>query len=468
MNQEQLQWLTAAVDRALTPAEERYLATLLQESEEARELLNRLQRDSDALLQLPRQTLPGDFSQRVLEQIRQRRLSPSRPVKGIRRRWLVAVAAMIVLSVGLASYVLLHTLLPFKHPVAVVKKPDPNGGTIAPPVEPLHPSVPSIPKSANALSSDQQRAVEQWRVLLPRPGELREYARAWNALVQAAEAMPDRARSEQVRRTLAQFRYLLPSAEEAMAWRDLWEIVAASAGQSLATVFQHGGTEMALVMGVLSEDPGAREVPFSRPSILTMRADRQNPFKTIELKLPLLMDLRKFDADRVRTRLEQGKAHYLDLACVETWKSFERFQAACKASRIRLVVDAEIAYRQKLNRPTLLMIYLENVSPDQLLRLLGELHKPDSSFDSLMIQVLDEEGRRSLADSLGMPQKTLEKPATEQGSSNPTAEPSAVALVYYPNRSRLPVSREVQQVLDARKGWQADALQIVFLLRPHR
>lgn len=70
------QLLTAYVDGELSSRQRRHVARLLRRSPEARQLLQQLQADAHALRQLPPPPLPADLSSPVLRHIAERRLVP--------------------------------------------------------------------------------------------------------------------------------------------------------------------------------------------------------------------------------------------------------------------------------------------------------------------------------------------------------------------------------------------------------
>jgi hypothetical protein len=118
--------------------------------------------------------------------------------------------------------------------------------------------------------------------------------------------------------------------------------------------------------------------------------------------------------------------------------------------------------------------------------------KGDSQIDSIMVQPLDVAGRKRLAESLGLapssltpmpasPSKTPPSPGLDptkplsdstvkalEKLASKGKEPTAIALVYYPNRTRIPPSKELKQFQDSRVSLDAGAVHVVFFLRPSR
>jgi hypothetical protein len=96
--------LTAFLDGQLGARERTAALRLLQRSSEARQMLLQFQEDSHALRELPRQSLPTDFSTRVLRVAAERGLRPGTARPPVRPRlpaWArLAVAAALLLAVG--------------------------------------------------------------------------------------------------------------------------------------------------------------------------------------------------------------------------------------------------------------------------------------------------------------------------------------------------------------------------------
>jgi hypothetical protein len=146
------QLLTASVDGELTPRQRRRVERLLARYPEGRQMLEKLQQDALALRHLPARQPPADFSAGVLEEIHRARLRPSRYARlsgpAILPAWTgVAVAAVVLLVVGLASYFYFALSLPPRPSVAGVNtaaaesapKPSPSTNTDSPTPAPKNP-----------------------------------------------------------------------------------------------------------------------------------------------------------------------------------------------------------------------------------------------------------------------------------------------------------------------------------------
>ena len=397
-----------------------------------------------------------------MQEIRVRGLTPIQIRRKVRLRWtsLVAAAAVII-AVGLTTAVLLRDIVRQQGQGGQVA----GGETIAPRgIAGFHPT-PTYETLHTPPHPVQRPSLADLQNPLPSRDEVREFAARWRGLLE-------------------------PMAELAQ------------------DVLDSGSGELAVLMapGGLAE---SEQLPFAPPPVLTYPVNIIAPFKTFkadELKLPLFLDIRDLETAKLLDRLTAGEVHYLDLACGDGRKSFERLHAACRSVGIKLVVDPELKERIDKKVPTVYMIYVENVPADKLVKLLQAIHaeerkaeakqKGDIHFGSIMVQPLDNYGKRRLAESLGVHPRTLvpakpegrkgplgvdptqpisnetvkalEKLAAGQGGSTAPGEPTAIAMVYYPNRYRVPPSNELRQFLQQRKGWRAEMVHAVLLLRPTR
>jgi hypothetical protein len=318
----------------------------------------------------------------------------------------------------------------------------------------------------------------------------------------------------EIKTALEQLQKQLPTERELRNYGDRMQQLIEPVRTDLAKALRANSEQLVSAFDLRSGESTPESVPFTKVEVFTVPFNpaAQNPFKTIDVRLPLFLDAKDLDSTKLVNRLKEDNLHHIDLSCNEGRKSLERFKTACKTAKVNLVIDPEVA-KQLAAKPTgasprgpLVMVYLENVTPDQVAKLMQALQdeekkaKADPQFESIMIQALDEEGRKQLADSLGVSKDTLapprhrgadaprsplgvdpSKPLSEDtlkqleklaAGNKPTTgkpgEPTAVVMLYYPNRSRVPVSKEVKTFLDNRTGWQADAVHVVFLLRPSR
>ncbi len=435
-------WLTAYVDGELTPDEARTVADLLREHPGLEIMLRRMEEDSARLKGLSRQSLAADFSDAVLAEIGRRNL-------GIRhRRPLIvrylaplAAAAAILIALGLLGRHLLNN----------------HGG-----------------KPELARTQEENRQPVDGEKVAVIPGPRLEPSEAWDRIVAGLPSM------EAAMQTIAPYRDMLAE---------------------LGDVFRVQSAQIAAAVRTTPEDAEAAESPFATPSILTFPpAGKTDVFKTIQVRLPLFLDVRSLDSNKLLERLREESVHHLDLPCVESWKALERFQNAGRVAGVKVVLDAEAARRLNGKLPAMYLVYLENVAPETVGKLMQALQaedsaaerrqKGDAQFRSLMVQSLDEDGRKRLAETLGVQPakpavgapaavdpgkpisnetlKSLQKAASGRPNGKPSeATAQAIVVVWHP-RLRSTLSKEVRDLLDDKKPAQADGINVVFLFRPSR
>ncbi len=446
------QLLSAMVDGELAPHEVQLVERILARSDKARRLLATLKANAERLASLPRHTLPPGLRDRVLQSIKTRGLKTRMPVAARRLWWPAAAAAGLIFALGLGTYYLIDRLNPPSPPVAnLPPASNPNEKPVDPGERIVNPDTPK-PKAPDWAEVRKQ---------IPSKEDLNKQLAALRSLVE-------------------------PVADTLVG-------LVTSAPGDLARIF---GSER-----------GTEEMPFNGPTIYTAPSSIKNPFKTVEVKLPLFVDVRKLDATKLMDRLGEDHLHYFDFSCGESRASFDRFQVACRTAGINLIVDPELKKAHEKKLPVVWMVYLENTTPDQVLKLMkalqaeekkAEQKKTDLQFHSLMVQSLDAEGRKRLADALGvsagslapvkpqpkgMPEgldptkpisnetfKILDRLTAGQGTRSQMKEapPTAVALVYYPNRNRKILPKEIKQYYDSRSGWRPETVHIVMLLRPNK
>jgi len=470
MDDRDLQLLTGYVDGVLTPSERQAAEKLLRESAGARALVEGFRADRDRLHQLPRHSLSADFADDVLDRLRETVvvLAANRLaiLRKRRRRWMrVAVAAVVLVGIGLLSFGLLDKTFRSREPVGAVRNDPPITPAASLPLAGTRPAQPP-PVLPVDLAREWARLSER----LPTEHQLAAAANGFRSLMQPALSL--------VRNGLD---------------FSVTEVIA-------AVDYRREG---------LSPDVS----PWVSPPVLTAPAsilDRQNPFRSVELRLPQFLDMRELDRKQLLGQLTPEAVHSLDMSCWEQQKAFARLQQACQASGIRLVVDGELRKRIDAKTPVLFMVYFENVSPDTFAKMLEQLQaleskaeadpKAQRQFGTLHHEKLDAVGRRRLAESLGLPAAALvpvkppaAKPmlpmkdptrpvaadtlrALEQllqgqgGMSKPgkPARPIAIAVPYVPNRTRMAPTPELKTFQEQRAAPVAGNLQVVFFVRPGR
>lgn len=454
MNAELTRLIMACVDGELSPAEEHRLQALLKQHPEAVRLLDQLRKDRDAIQQLPRRRLDPEFANRLVRSLPVRRLAQPKltPVPSRSHAWWpMAAAAVILLAVSVAAALFVYDL--------TRPEPDQNNWAVRPP-DPVG----EFPfSSKGSQSRDENGSVAGKAPAQPAVTDAPAVAKTQPP---AFELLPDDL-----------LRPVLPS--------DPSDKPATAQGPS---------------SGANSERGPAEEAPFAQPPVLTAPPSRPlGEFKTLDLKLALFLDPRDLDLQALSEQLASGPMHHFDIACLDSARTFERFQTACKAAGVKLLVENELNQRLSRKLPTPCLIYLENTSPGQVAALMKALsqeeikaedsRKGDGQILSILAQPLDEAGRKHLADALGVSVSAVTPPQQRSDSppgSDPTRplsedtlrsleklvsksrEPTALALIYLPNRTRMLPTRELKQFLDARLGMAPDAIHVVIFLRAAR
>ncbi len=109
LNDRQRQLLTGHIDGELNDAQRRQVERLLEQSEEARALLRKLERDAGCLRRLPCPVFPGDLSGPILQKIAAHRSVPARPRVFSRPAafpaWAgMAIAASVLFVIGAGAF----------------------------------------------------------------------------------------------------------------------------------------------------------------------------------------------------------------------------------------------------------------------------------------------------------------------------------------------------------------------------
>jgi len=197
-----------------------------------------------------------------------------------------------------------------------------------------------------------------------------------------------------------------------------------------------------------------------------------------EVALPTPFKLRDLGQEKPHKLLidELGRydAHYAEIICREPTHAFPRLQSVLSAGGFEVIVDRTAQERLKqLQFKTNYCVYLEDITPEELARLLGLLGQEDPKADrkkpafgqyastdaNLVVIPMGADHRRKVATLLG---GELKKPSADQPASK--AERLAVALPYIPNASR-PVTPELKRFLDGRKPARKGTLQVLLVLR---
>jgi hypothetical protein len=444
------QLLTAYVDGELSSRQRRHIARLLKRSAEARRLLQELQEDARALRQLPRPTLPADLTGEVLRTIAQRRLRPGR------RRAASAVAASPSWMAPAATWAAAAAVLLVLGAASY-----------------LYFAASLAHNAGSDLAQHQSESGGEAPTPKPPPGD------------PGRDAGPRKDNAP------------APQGPKPTPTPEPTPVVKAPADPP---------------------KPPATDTASGPPredAVLTDRMEMFNKIQMADAVLPVvfrLHDLGKADA-RPKLLAELGKdANFrLELPCKHGTRAFERVQAAARALNLGLVIDKRAQDRLKLPPQfrTNYVVYVEDVTPDDLARFLQQISAedrksaarkpPEGQFDSLVLTRMTASDHKELSALLGVDptqaappargplgtdvHQPLEgltavqvsqalagqggKPRPEPGK--PAAKPPerhALVLAYNPASARpSPGSHEIKRFLDSRKPARPGTVRVLLVLR---
>ena len=451
------QLLTAYVDGELSGRQRRHVVRLLKRSRDARQLLRRLQEDSTVISGMTAPKLDIDLSASVVQAIRERGLrcvkskkvapAPSFPA------WIgIAVAASVLCAIGAGSYFGFaaffprSTATPTDNPVAKNAQPQPQ-------LEPPKPE---------QLKPDQPIQVRNEKPEDKPPVVVRVETPSKDPIKPPVPNPPDETPPPVVVK--------VPKEPE-----------------------QHG--------------PPSPEVTPRKEELLTNPTMEIFKPEMVESSVkPVIVKLHDLDQDTPRKKLSdeltKDTGFRVELPCDNGTRAFDRLKAVCKEQKIEIQIDQKAQLRLKTPQAkTNYVLYIENVTPEELARLVQQLGAEDKKaaakkpseahFVSMVVTRLTKRDYKELSDLLGVdpskvepPKATgpfgtdLSKPLSEQTAEevakalegNKTAPKTAAAahqalvLAYNPV---LPPknSPEVKHFLEGRKPAKPGTVRAIIVLR---
>jgi hypothetical protein len=202
------------------------------------------------------------------------------------------------------------------------------------------------------------------------------------------------------------------------------------------------------------------------------------------IDVPRLLKLREVKPDDLRGLFRASTPYHLELICPrETNEGYRRLEGVLREHGFSLIVDA--AAQNRLDKPRLktnYALYFEDVTPDELVRLLEHLgqadrqaeakKKGDGRFDSLVVLPMTTDDRKELSGLLGIdptqvqPDRTPD-PRTDIRESTVKDLPGgrqALVVSYNPVRPR-PGSPDIKRFLEGRKVPRPGTVQVLVVLR---
>jgi hypothetical protein len=439
------QLLSAYVDGELTPRQRAEALRLLEQSTEAREWLRRLQQDAAALRQLPRRKVNRDLSVPVLQIIAERRLKPGRRRRAAIERGSWNLPAWAGFSAAAAALLLVAVGSYFYFTAAFNEKPD-------------NAALAQRQKTQQPETTPKERST-------PSPQESQ-------ATVAARSAEPE----------------LIPSpALEAEPKQP----------EAVAETEPSRTPDSAILA---APDPVAGMEMFQAAKVTAPQI-----FKLLDLE-------QSTSRQRLLETLQKEPAYRMESPCKDSIKAFDRLKTALSAQGIGLILDQTAQARlgvpaQLARRRTHFVIYLENITPEELASLLRQTagedrkaeakKKGDGQLDAVVLNPLTDADRQELCRLLGVKGSRLpdppagplgvdlHKPVSDKTSDQianaltgksgmprpeagkTTAKPPerlALVLPYNPVRPR-PDSAEIKRFLTSRKPLRPGTVQVLLVLR---
>jgi len=227
-----------------------------------------------------------------------------------------------------------------------------------------------------------------------------------------------------------------------------------------------------------------------------------NPHEA-EIALPTLLRVRDLNQEKPRQTLIQElsrhDAYYVELLCREATQAFPRLQAALQAGGYEVVVDGPVQQRLKQPQPrTNYLVYLDNVTAEELAKLLLPLGQEDPKADNkapvygqflsndanLILCPMAAEHRRKVLDYLGadprrakatgplgvdltrpLSDQTADQLSGDKAGSRPASKSDRSALAMVHGVTPRSQSVEVKRYHDSHKPVRKGTLQIFLVLR---
>jgi hypothetical protein len=403
--------LTAYVDGELSSRQRRHVVKLLKRSRDARRLLDKLQADSASLVALPDvPKLDVDLSRPIENKIRERRLSPGRrlpqPISRPVPAWMgVAIAASVLVALGIASYFGFGAYFARTGNDSPSSVVQKDGDRAPAPTPTPDPTPTPTPDDKRNLANNDHKP---WEIGPPKPDRITE------------EPGP-------------------------IVKVNPWE---------------YG-------------PPKPDDIEVVKPDPLGDRYDKLfHPERVENGPKPFIKPLDKVDQGDIRAELldflNHGDGFRIDLPSANGTPALRRLEAACKEQKLPLLIDATA--QRSLTTPksrTNYVLYVENLMPDELARLLQAIaaedrkaaaKKPsDAQFTGIVVRQLTKGDDKVMSELLGVD-------AMESTSVSKADVKQVLVLSYSPVPSAKN-SAEVKRFLESRKPARPGTVRALIVLR---
>jgi hypothetical protein len=258
----------------------------------------------------------------------------------------------------------------------------------------------------------------------------------------------------------------------------------------------------ALVRKEGAPDDGGEVVPPAKEPERDLIVDLPDPkFEVFPeepaSKAAVVVSLRGLDLElskrQLLSELGRDRAYRIEVGSPDGPAAVERLQAALKAQGVRLLIDQAALGRLARRLRTNYVLYAENVTPEEVERVLREVSREDKAdpkkkgdgrLDRAVLNRLKPADHAELAKLLGTDLSRQEprpkgplgvdvrKPLAEQTAEQVRralegqgAERLAILLPYNPVRPRPASSKEVKVFLDGRRDLRPGTVQVLLVLR---
>jgi hypothetical protein len=218
-----------------------------------------------------------------------------------------------------------------------------------------------------------------------------------------------------------------------------------------------------------------------------LQGTAQHYAKDIGTRLTLADLGKKQTRDVLDRELKKTPAVYVDLACHNSIYAVERLSNVLKDNGIKVLLDAKVRAKSGAGQGRAVLVYAENIRPDELSTVLRQLGQKDGQtdrqFDTVLVDALTDRDRHDVAKLLGVKAKDLqpspretselligiEKPKAKgknSGVENPPPPPDRFAVMLAMADGPDPNSAAVKEFLGKRRGLRPGTLQVVVVLHP--
>jgi hypothetical protein len=223
--------------------------------------------------------------------------------------------------------------------------------------------------------------------------------------------------------------------------------------------------------------------PIDEP--LTAPSMEMFELKKIDVALPVVVKLHQLDQDAKRKalldELKKTTSFRLEIPSSNGSKALDRLQAACKGDNLGLLIERSALDRfQKPVLKTNYVVYVEDITPEELVRWLRRIavedSKPDAKkqvnaqLEAAVMTQTTKQDREQLSKLLGVEPAAIDQntaAAGQGGASRAVAgKQTALVMAYNPDSVRpKPNSPDIKRWLENRKPPRAGTLQVLFVLR---